>query len=488
MKKNKKRNAKHSSKKKSYAGLIAFVVTLVVFIGLYGAVGLFFSNHFLPGTTLNKADVSFMNVSQAKEAIVSTGEAYVLTLNEQNNNQEIVNGEDIGVKTTITDDFNRILDTQSGLMWIADLFEDKSYVLDEGVITYSYDDGKLSDTVDKLDCVKPKNPIEAKDAELVYMDGEFKIVPEIIGNVAHRDKLEEKIKYAVENQKTSIDLEKEGIYDIPKITSGNEELLAKKAACDEIANMKITLKFGDKDEVIEGQMLSTWVTPKKNKKGEYTIETDEKKIEEYVKKLAESYDTVGEPKDFLSHSGTVVHFLTGDYGWLMDQEEAVKKIQELVQARKTVTVNLTDGSEKSTEWWMRTGVGYDSNGQDYYGNTYAEVSITEQHMWMYKDGEVVFESDVVTGNPNLGNDTPIGAFRIRYHQENAILVGPGYAQPVAYWMVFADDVGFHDATWQPYFGGDLYLWNGSHGCVNMPLDKAGELFNLIYDNMPVFVY
>ena len=140
------------------------------------------------------------------------------------------------------------------------------------------------------------------------------------------------------------------------------------------------------------------------------------------------------------------------------------------------------------EWWTRTGVGYDSNGQDYYGNTYAEVSITEQHMWMYKDGEVVFESDVVTGNPNLGNDTPIGAFRIRYHQANAVLVGPGYAQPVAYWMVFADDVGFHDATWQPYFGGDLYLWNGSHGCVNLPLDKAGELFNLVYDNMPVFVY
>ena len=82
----------------------------------------------------------------------------------------------------------------------------------------------------------------------------------------------------------------------------------------------------------------------------------------------------------------------------------------------------------------------------------------------------------------------MGAFKIRYHQQNAILRGPGYATPVAYWMVFADDVGFHDATWQPYFGGTLYYSNGSHGCVNMPLDQAAKLFDLVYDGMPVFVY
>ena len=482
MKKNKKRK-----KKKSYAGLIAFVVTLVVFIGLYGIIGFYFSEHFLPGTTLNKTDVSLLNIEQAKAAIVSSGKAYVLTLNEVDN-QETIEGSDIGYKTTVTDDFNRILNTQSGLMWIINLFQDKSYVLEDGVIKYSFDEDKLSDVVDKLDCVNPKYPVDAKDAELVFMDGAFKIIPESIGNVAHREKLEEKIKYAVEAHKTSIDLEEEGIYDMPKIYSDNEDLLAKKAACDEISDMKITLKFGLKDEVIDIQTISDWVTPEKNDKGEYALKTNNKKIAQYVKTLAETYDTVGVPKNFVTHTGETIELTTGDYGWLMDQEETVKKLQKIVLDKKTVTVDLTEGTEESVQWWLRTGASYDANGKDYYGNTYAEVSIAEQHMWLYQNGEITFESDVVTGNPNLGNSTPVGAFRVRYHQTNATLRGPGYATPVAYWIVFADDVGFHDATWQPYFGGDLYLWNGSHGCVNMPLDKVGQLYDLIYDNMPVFVY
>lgn len=488
MKKNKKRKVKHAAKKKSYAGLIAFVITLVVLLGLYGVVGFYFSEHFLPGTSLNNSDVSLLSIAQAKDVLVSSSKSYVLTLNEADLNQEVIKGEDLGVVTSVSDDFNHILDTQSGIMWIVNLFEDKSYVLDERVINYSYDEDKLSDVVDKLDCVNPAYPMKAKDAELVFVDGAFKIIPESIGNVAHRDELENKIKNAVETHRTSIDLEEEGIYDMPKVYSDDKDLLAKKAVCDEIANMKITLKFGPKEENVDIQTISTWVTAEKNDKDEYVIKTDDKKIEEYVKTLAETYDTVGKTKRFITNSNEVVEISTGDYGWLMDQEESVKKLKSIIQAKKTVTVDLTEGTEDSVQWWLRTGAGYDANGEDDYGNTYAEVSIAAQHMWLYQNGEVTFESDVVTGNPNLGNSTPTGAFRVRYHQMNAILRGPGYATPVAYWIVFADDVGFHDATWQPYFGGDLYLWNGSHGCVNMPLDKVGQLYNLIYDNMPVFVY
>ncbi len=32
-----------------------------------------------------------------------------------------------------------------------------------------------------------------------------------------------------------------------------------------------------------------------------------------------------------------------------------------------------------------------------------------------------------------------------------------YEQPVTYWMPFNGGIGFHDADWQPYFGGDRYL-------------------------------
>ncbi len=488
MKNNKKKTRRSSSKKKSHAGLIVFSVLLVLLIGAYGAAGFYFSRHFLPGTSLNNTDVSLMSLDEAKDRLLESSRSYKLTLVEQDYYQETINGTDVGLDAVVSDGFYKLLDMQSGMEWIVNLFRDKNYTLEEGTITYKYDEDMLEEAIDSLECVDPQYPIEAKDAEIVLMDGMFMVVPESIGNTAHREDLEEKIKDAIVAQEATLNLLQEGLYDTPKVYADDEDIVAKKAICDEIVNMTVKLEFGMREELIDIQNIAGWISTEKNSSGEYVLKVNDSKVKEYVKGLAETYDTYQKPKAFNSHSGNVVEITTGDYGWKMDQEKAVEKLKKIVLGKKSVEVNLTDGSEDSIEWWERMAVGYDSNGNDYYGTTYAEVSIAEQHMWMYQDGQVVLETDVVTGNPNLGNDTPVGAFKIRYHQQNAILRGPGYATPVAYWMVFADDVGFHDATWQPYFGGTLYYSNGSHGCVNMPLDQAAKLFDLVYDGMPVFVY
>jgi len=406
----KKRNAKR--KKKSYAGLIAFIVVLFVLVGLYGAAGYYFSTHFLPGTSLNNTDVSLLSIGQAKDMLISNAEAYNLTLYEQDHNQETINSSDIELKAAVSRDFDRILDLRKGMMWIINLFGDNHYTLDDNMLSYEYDSELMSEVINELECVNPQYPVEAKNAELVLMNGEFKIVPESVGNVAERDKLEEKIIDAVQTQKPALNLIKEGLYKTPKIKADDEDLIAKKAVCDEIVNMKITLQFGMKDEIVDIETISKWIKAEKNDSGEYVIKTVDKNIKSYVSQLAETYDTVGKTKHFTTHTGDIIDITTGDYGWLLDQEESVKKLKKIVQEKKSVTVNLTEGTEKSVEWWLRTAVGYDANGGDYYGTSYAEVSIAEQHMWLYLDGAVALETDVVTGNPNYGNDTPMGAFRI----------------------------------------------------------------------------
>ncbi|MFR3228588.1 MAG: L,D-transpeptidase [Mediterraneibacter gnavus] len=57
-------------------------------------------------------------------------------------------------------------------------------------------------------------------------------------------------------------------------------------------------------------------------------------------------------------------------------------------------------------------------------------------------------------------------------------------------QVTSSGVGFHDATWQTAFGGTLYQipGTGSHGCINMPLDQAGALFNMIEPGTPVIFH
>lgn len=113
-----------------------------------------------------------------------------------------------------------------------------------------------------------------------------------------------------------------------------------------------------------------------------------------------------------------------------------------------------------------------------YAGTYADVNLTTQKMIYVKNGELILETDIVTGAPSM--KTPTGTFRIIGKQSPAVLRGPGYASPVTYWMPFTSSgVGFHDATWQSRFGGDWYTSHGSHGCVNMPLAAARTLYGKI---------
>ena len=122
--------------------------------------------------------------------------------------------------------------------------------------------------------------------------------------------------------------------------------------------------------------------------------------------------------------------------------------------------------------------------------------MTKQHFWMHKNGKIVLESDIVTGLPSDPNrKTPAGTYYIYFMQRNRVLRGqiqadgkPEYETPVAYWMAFNRGIGLHDATWQSKFGGNVYYSRGSHGCINLPLNIAAALYDMVKVNTPVVCY
>ena len=79
---------------------------------------------------------------------------------------------------------------------------------------------------------------------------------------------------------------------------------------------------------------------------------------------------------------------------------------------------------------------------------------------------------------------------------NVILRGGGkkksktyYESFVSYWMPFiGGSYGLHDASWRSNFGGDIYIYSGSHGCVNLPPAKAGELYKMVSVGTVVIVH
>lgn len=120
-----------------------------------------------------------------------------------------------------------------------------------------------------------------------------------------------------------------------------------------------------------------------------------------------------------------------------------------------------------------------------YKNAYISISITNQKLEYYERGNLILSSDIVTG---LYDSTPVGNYKVLNKARNVNLKGDDYVSFVRYWIAFKGySYGMHDASWRNTFGGNIYKYNGSHGCVNMPYYKVQELYNLVEIGTPVYI-
>ena len=192
--------------------------------------------------------------------------------------------------------------------------------------------------------------------------------------------------------------------------------------------------------------------------------------------LARKYNTSYTAKKLKTSYDKTVTIGLSCYGWKVDNDKETKEIIKEIKAGKPVTRDLN---------YLMTANSHEGND---YGDSYVEINLTAQHLFLYKEGKLVIESDFVSGNHARGFDTPTGAYGITYTQKDATLRGDNYETPVSYWMPFAGNVGMHDASWRSQFGGSIYKTAGSHGCINLPPSVAKVIFENVSKNYPVLVY
>lgn len=201
-------------------------------------------------------------------------------------------------------------------------------------------------------------------------------------------------------------------------------------------------------------------------------------IREWVEQLARQYDTVGTTRDFQTTEGRVVQVTYNTYGTRLDVEKEVDFLtEELAYEREEPLIHRPA--------YLQEGF---CRGLDDIGDTYIEVDMGQQHMYYYQDGECLISVDVVTGNARRRWNTPEGINYVYNKQRNRILRGEGYATPVKYWMPVVGNVGIHDADWRRNFGGEIYLTDGSHGCINTPPDTMAQLYELVELGTPVVMF
>ena len=249
----------------------------------------------------------------------------------------------------------------------------------------------------------------------------------------------------------------------------------------------ITYTLPTEEVVLDREKIITWLDD--NGDGTYTKneETFNNNVRAFVRDLGLRTDTRGKERKFNATGIGEITIRTGAYyGWEIDEATEMQELLALLAEGQTVT--------REPVYLSRENFPMDNNSG--IGPSYVEIDLSRQHLWVYVDNALQYETDIVSGLMDATHYTPEGIFPLLNRQQDTTLKGEqlpngkySYQVKVRFWMPFTyEGHGMHDADWKWAFGGEEYIWNGSHGCVNLPVDAAATIYNLVVPGMPVVTY
>lgn len=445
--------------------IIIFTVSTAL---IYLFISLYFVNHYFFNTMINGVNVSLKAHDDVNNIMKSYISEYKLQLIERDGETEEIIGQDIGLEYNEKSDISKINKIQSSYKWISSLLKEPNYY-EEDLFLYNKD--ALENKINELNCLN-KEITEPQNVSFKYSNGLYEMVKEVYGNKIYIDKLNEVIKRSISQGRIKLNLDKNLCYENPKYTLHSNKAIETEKLLNKYLGAKINYTFGDKNEILDKDIINQWL----NVDRDLEVVINKKAVNSYLNELSKKYDTVGIPRQFEASTGKIVEIKGGFYGWKIDCVAETKALLENIE-RSEVLQKEPIYTQKAV-----------SRDEDDIGNTYVEVNITRQHLWFYKDGKLITQGDVVTGNPNRGNSTKLGVYMLNYKEKGSTLNGQGYETNVSYWMPFNGNIGIHDASWRYSFGGDIYKNNGTHGCVNAPLYLAKTIFENIESGTPIICY
>lgn len=455
--------------------LIGGILTLIYLFGVF-----LFSNVFAFRTYVDGECVSFsLPKDIAMEHVIAT-QTDGLVFKLRGNLEETALFSELGVY--------RISDVTPAsfelhpLQWPVTLFKATEYITDDRL---DWDADVLKKALSKLNFMSPDYAVEPSDAYVdLQSDGSFAVIPEVIGTAVDSNRLFDAVCETILSGGRELDLEALGCYKEPAVLSTNEDLVALCDDFNKVLSTEIKIDMGcDQLEVLPKSVIEACIGSKKKK-----VVLDYDIISSYVAKLAKKYNTVGSTRRFLTSNKEKIEIPTRPYdifyGWELNQKEMVDLICKRLSRGKSGQIDAV---------WVSRGYSHDSNDND-FGDSYIEISIKDQHMWLYLDGKLECDTDVTTGTDVPSTRTPVGMFHtMDFNREYTMHGSYGTAFSHYFIRVTPGGVGIHDSSWRSRYGGTEYIRNGSHGCINTPYDKVDFIYwRLMEYNkgaaLPVIIY
>lgn len=444
------------------------LIPILSIILIYLIISLYFINHFFFNTVINGIDLSLKAHNETGHVVRNYIKGYKLQLIERNGGTQEITGQAIQMQYNKGNSIPEILRKKNPLTWISSLFKEQKYYVND---LFVYDVNDLDNEINNLNCLK-KDIIEPQNVDFKYSSGSYELIEEVQGNKILKDKLYEAIKLSILKGDLKLDIDEKRCYNNPKYTLNSDKTPETLRLLNKYVSANINYKFGSESEIVDGDKINKWLIVDEN----LDVLIDKTGVMGYIKELSRKYDTVGMKRSFKTSTGKVIEVEGGLYGWKIDLAAETKALLK--------NIDLGETLEKEPIYAQKALF----RGADEIGDTYVEVNITRQYLWFYKNGKLITQGPVVTGNPNRGHSTVTGTYMLNYKQKDATLRGTNYASEVTYWMPFFGNMGIHDASWRHSFGGEIYKRNGTHGCINAPLYLAKTIFDNIEEGIPIISY
>ncbi|MBQ1406650.1 MAG: L,D-transpeptidase family protein [Eubacterium sp.] len=453
---------------------IVFLLLFMIAAGSFVALDRFVvhGNRFLPDTTINGVDVGEMNIRQASKALETDWASHTLEIK--------MNGETVDTLSELDLAYNadqKVEDTLHAgwVECIKRLLSKKARKL-EIELQPNPDEGTFDTTFESLNIVKNhKETVKSEDAYIDLSNTDFNIVNEVYGDSLDKEKLKTALINAIAVGQSEFDYSPAKFYLEPKIKSNSKEIAEEMKYCEKYLSHVIKYKG------FKGFVKGMVITPDQVNKfisvaDDGTVKVNKNKVQKFVEEtVCPHFSTEGIDRKIKSlATGKKFEVSGGDYGLAVSVEQEVKQLTKDLKSLKSV--------ERMPKY--TTEVSEDQTND--IGNTYVEVDLTNQVLYYVENGKVKVECNIVTGTEATGHGTPQGVYAIKYMATHVTLKGRNddgskYESKVTYWMPFnlPYEIGLHDATWRGAFGGGIYYYNGSHGCVNMPFNSAQALYGRV---------
>lgn len=468
-----------------------FIIFLLSGILLAGAgcfaLSIYYKNNFPVNTWINGVYCTGKTVNQVNEELIDAQEASSILIVDADGIFWEVNMQEAGILPDYTEQLNSYLQKKATFFWMNNLgntvsqeFVPECYVLEEEKFRNAF--MQIPFVTDECE--------RAQGVEVVWTENGYCMQD---GNRQRLniDNAVSAVKDGLEKGNTVIFLKESGCYeDFPDGEEDRRQRVLWERICAYTdRSSRLTYDMGSEKIVFTPDISSRFLKreeggcPVLDAEGKLVIE--EEQVQEWVEQLKEIYDTGGTEREFKTTRGSVITVKYDTYGTELDGTAEQAFLLETLECAAAQEDDIDGTAVMHVPVYLRQGF---VRGMDDIGGTYIEIDMTDQRMYYYVEGELVLETDVVTGDTGKGMGTPSGITYVYNMERNRTLRGTGYTSFVKYWMPIKGGVGIHDASWRRTFGGEIYKTDGSHGCINTPTDVMGELFEMAETGTPVITF